>query len=887
MMAEKLNQDTLNKLITDKDKMTSDKSTSNKISLDKDSFASMTSKPLKSRIVIWFKWLGYLVVSFYLAIWIFSPFVAQYFLADLLEDKFNLHLAEQTSIRYNPFTSHLRVKNLALVRHVNNQQDDSDSEQSLFELNQLDIELRLHRLLFDEIYLSEFNLDGLYLTVVHNENQLVVAGIDLNALPSQQAKAANIPEDSQLSQPLDTVSEPTIYTLLMPQGSVKAAKANIQLNTGLHTLELAQWSLSQLALSEQKQALVSELELFIDGAPLSFGLQYNLKEASGHVNLAIKLEQFKLSAIQGELQSALSSIAGDLSFSTEQKITFERDKVSIESSQSQLNLANFELISDETSLAIREHQLTISEVSSLFDFNSEELLLTTPLSIKTIDIQNNQIAAHLGDNQLESKSQSATINNVSIESVASVDSSPEYFLTKVDSLVYKPESIRFENPQQRFSTNEFTVAIKSMMLAPKLNVVEQIIVNGLDAEFKINAKNTIAKNKLSSNISTSEITPKNKPDKSTNKLINDHHAVVENTVADTKLKTDLPIIRVGAFKIVDSEELRFTDESVRPKYSRGLVIENAEIKDLDSAMPNNESPFELVGKSEQYTKINFSGFVKPFTDKVNLKLKGKLSEFALPPASSYIQNLLGFEIESGELDTELELNIVDSVIKGNTEIKIRGLTLAKAENYNQDLLQEQTAMPLNMALGMLKDSDDNVELDIPMLGNIDSPTFGVSSFVSLITKKAIQSAAKSYLIKTFLPYSDIITMTISAGEFIMKTRFQDLVYLPGQVDIAVQQQTFLNQFVALMKDKPSTQVKVCGIATTADLNQLSNEEQSEKASDTIKAENNEKLIQIALQRMSIFKQSAVEQGVQSSRILMCAPKLDLSEGSKPRLVLSV
>ncbi|MFT6268032.1 MAG: hypothetical protein ACJAVV_000837 [Alphaproteobacteria bacterium] len=48
-------------------------------------------------------------------------------------------------------------------------------------------------------------------------------------------------------------------------------------------------------------------------------------------------------------------------------------------------------------------------------------------------------------------------------------------------------------------------------------------------------------------------------------------------------------------------------------------------------------------------------------------------------------------------------------------------------------------MPLNIALGLLKDDSGNIDLDLLMRGNVAQPSFGVESFVTLIIKKAAMS----------------------------------------------------------------------------------------------------------------------------------------------------
>ena len=117
------------------------------------------------------------------------------------------------------------------------------------------------------------------------------------------------------------------------------------------------------------------------------------------------------------------------------------------------------------------------------------------------------------------------------------------------------------------------------------------------------------------------------------------------------------------------------------------------------------------------------------------------------------------------------------------------------------MVKDQVSMPLNIALGMLMDGDGNLELGVPLSGKTSDPSFGLSSFIALVTQKAAMSAAESYVMKTFVPYANIVSIAKSAGEFLLKVRFEDLPYEINQVTPNVSQQAYLDPFIALMQDK--------------------------------------------------------------------------------------
>jgi hypothetical protein len=117
----------------------------------------------------------------YLCIWVLSPMAVRHFAAQPLSD-LNLQLHNDSSVRFNPFTSTLSLDDVALI--------DTDNKQ-VFGLAEGEISIHLHRLLLSQLYVSKFTISQVMLDVVattETQNpQLFVAGIDLNA-PAQQLR---------------------------------------------------------------------------------------------------------------------------------------------------------------------------------------------------------------------------------------------------------------------------------------------------------------------------------------------------------------------------------------------------------------------------------------------------------------------------------------------------------------------------------------------------------------------------------------------------------------------------------------------------------------------------------------------------------------------------
>ena len=147
-------------------------------------------------------------ISIYLIIWGISSPVSKYFIEPVLQEQ-GLTLSSEASIYYNPFLSQLTIKDFALF---------SNEEKKVFSLDKLTVRLTLYRLLFDEVVVSEFELNDAYLNVVKTPSQLIIAGIDLNK-ESDATPEEKTPE---------TVSEPLPFQLILPRLSLNTV--NIELN---------------------------------------------------------------------------------------------------------------------------------------------------------------------------------------------------------------------------------------------------------------------------------------------------------------------------------------------------------------------------------------------------------------------------------------------------------------------------------------------------------------------------------------------------------------------------------------------------------------------------------------------------------------------------------
>ncbi len=323
---------------------------------------------------------------------------------------------------------------------------------------------------------------------------------------------------------------------------------------------------------------------------------------------------------------------------------------------------------------------------------------------------------------------------------------------------------------------------------------------------------------------------------------------------------------------------RIEDATKTPELNKEFTLEELVIENIDSKNTDTETTFTTLLKDENYMRLLVKGKAQPFKEHINANIESELTEFSLPEVNGYLSEILGFEFKAGQLDSKITGDIVNSKIDSSVKLTIRGSDFSASQAPSDETnLIGQTAVPLNVALGMLKDKKGTISLNIPVRGDVEDPNFGMEYLLALVIKKAVMNQTKSYLMTTFVPYAQVVNVAMAAGSFALKVRFEDLKYSPGQIEILPEQETFVSQLSTLMNDKPKLQVKICPVTSPSDI------DLSEKAN----AEEQKRLIDISNQRAAKFKSAIVKNGIESSRLFVCGTKIEAKEDKGPRLTFSI
>lgn len=167
----------------------------------------------------------------------------------------------------------------------------------------------------------------------------------------------------------------------------------------------------------------------------------------------------------------------------------------------------------------------------------------------------------------------------------------------------------------------------------------------------------------------------------------------------------------------------FKDASLLLPFATFADRLNGSMSTLDTKN-TKPSVLKLEGKVDKYGYAKIDGSVLPFNFKDRAALKILFKNIDMPSLSPYTSKFIGYAIKEGKLSMDLNYKIKKGVMEGANKINLDSLILGeKIES------KDATNLPLGLAIAILKDSKGQIDLDLPVSGDLNDPEFRYGSIV--------------------------------------------------------------------------------------------------------------------------------------------------------------
>lgn len=346
-------------------------------------------------------------------------------------------------------------------------------------------------------------------------------------------------------------------------------------------------------------------------------------------------------------------------------------------------------------------------------------------------------------------------------------------------------------------------------------------------------------------------------------------------------------IKVSEFNVKDNSEIQFTDKTVSPVFKSVLNIASLKVTDIDSRKPDQPIAIDINSKLNKDATLSVKGKARPFAKQIGVDLKIDLKHMNMVSLSPYLIAATGYMVRAGQLRIDSKIVIDKGNIDAKNTVFMKKLRLEKVDDKVANDAAGSIGMPLDRALGMLSDKNDNIKLDLPITGKLDEVEIGSGHIINTALRNATTAGMKTYLLLAFQPYGALIVVGQMIGEQAGKITLDPVLFEGGESDLTGEHKAYLEKLGKVMHDRPKLDVQICAFTTAADLS-MKNPPAKEGPGNVLSKSQIEKSHKLGETRGKNIRDYLISKfNVDKGRLVLCAPEYDESEDARPRVELLI
>ena len=402
------------------------------------------------------------------------------------------------------------------------------------------------------------------------------------------------------------------------------------------------------------------------------------------------------------------------------------------------------------------------------------------------------------------------------------------------------------------------------------------------------------------------------PDKSLNlqQLADAIRRLIENNSETARESSDQPLpVMIDQLTLDGDSLLGFEDRTTDPVYHLRLKPELFRMNGITNTPADTPATFQLKGILDKSSILELNGDLALFAAEPTFTLKGRIEGLELPPLSAYTIPLMGYRLQSGKANSDIQFTAKAGQIDGSSDLVLNQLQVEPLNSEKMAALQQQLSIPLETALGMLKDKNSQIKLNLPVSGAIDNIQVDPSDAINQAIGRAMKKGARTYLATALFPFGTLLTLVELAGDAAAKIQLDPIPFDPGSSQLNPDQHEYLTKIAQLLNDRPEIYIRLCGVSATTDIEALRQAERQRLEAATEKEKNrsessrkqpppappptieisDQQLNQLAVDRAtSIERYLSNTHQTKTERLVSCQPRIEkTAEKAAPRVDLLI
>ncbi len=322
--------------------------------------------------------------------------------------------------------------------------------------------------------------------------------------------------------------------------------------------------------------------------------------------------------------------------------------------------------------------------------------------------------------------------------------------------------------------------------------ISEIAFDGLYAEVVISESGAINLGRISKDSNPTD------PDQAGDESATSATEPDQDDAAGDSAGMDITVGRI----VLNEAAVDFSDFSLPLPFAANITGLSGDMTTI-STSSQEPSTLDFEGAVDEFGMVSISGALTPLVPEQNTAVAVSFQNVDIPKFTSYSIPFAGREIAEGRLGLELEYSIKDGQLQGKNNIVISEFALGDKVPH-----PDATSLPLDLAVALLKDVDGNIDLDLPVSGDINDPQFSFGGIVG----KAIANLIVKIVASPFMLLGNLVG--VEAGEL------DNLLFLAGRPDLTPPEMEKIAKLAEALQLRPELSLAIppttsAGVDTSA------------------------------------------------------------------------
>ncbi|GEM_PF-5716193 len=254
-----------------------------------------------------------------------------------------------------------------------------------------------------------------------------------------------------------------------------------------------------------------------------------------------------------------------------------------------------------------------------------------------------------------------------------------------------------------------------------------------------------------------------------------------------------PLLEIAKI-ILDDVGADFYDLSQDPHFEISLDALTGTIEGL-STEDVARAKVSLDGRVDDVAPLRVAGQINPLSGDAYTDVMIRVDGVSMPAFTPYSGRFVGYSIDRGKLDLELEYKLNARHLEASNNV-----LLDQFEFGGRVESEDATSLPVGLAVAVMRDTEGNIEIPLPIEGDIDDPAFSVMGLLGKALVNVVTKVATS-------PFAAVAGLVGASGDDLAQVAFT-----AGSERISEVEGGELASLIPILVDRPALHLEIRGRA---------------------------------------------------------------------------